>query len=272
MKYKNIILILIMLWFQLSSLLIFSTAASQETIYATKDSYVSSNDPDANYGGQSDLYCGIWVPYSIYEYEVYMYFDFSSIAQGWEEVLLYLDFSLVSQTMYFDLVRITQNWNEYSITWNNKPSHGTTLVSSFGVPDDGLYYGDVSNVVSGTSFSICICSSYDQDDYVWISSREDYWENNRPRLVFDYPAPQVDLGILWGAIGGILGVLGAAAVIIVIMIYLSKKKKQLKKPSPEVKPPPQQAISSLKYCYNCGSQISFGKKYCENCGTEVIKA
>ncbi len=169
MKNKNLFFVSIVLLISFSIFLSYGHAATKKTVYATQDSYVSSFDREANYGGQTFLYCGIW---SFYEYEVYMYFDFGSIKSGWNKVDLYLDFFLVSQIIHLDILRITGSWSEFSITWNNKPSHGMQLLS-FLIDDNGLYYIDVSSHVSGTVFSICICTSYDQ--YAWISSREVYY-------------------------------------------------------------------------------------------------
>ena len=231
MKYKHSILISVILSINLLILFPFSRAATEKTIYATKDSYVSSYDHEANYGDQNSLCCGTWGTFSTYEYEVYIFFDLSLIKTGWRKVDLYLDFFLVLQIIHFDILRITGSWSEFSITWNNKPAHGMQLLS-FLIDDDGLYYIDVSPHVSGTEFSICICTSYDQYAwissrevyYAWMSSREDSWENNGPKLVIEYETTYVDLII--GLIGSIIAIT-VIGIAVFVLITQQKKKKHM---------------------------------------------
>ncbi len=231
MKNINQLLVSIIFLISFSIFLPYSHAATKKTVYATHDSYLSSYDRENNYGEQTSLYCGTWGTYDIYEYEVYMYFDLRSIKLGWNKVNLYLDFFLVSQIIHFDILRITGRWSEFLITWNNKPAHGMQLLS-FLIADNGLYYIDVSSHVSGTVFSICICTSYDQ--YAWISSREVYyasissrevsWENSRPKLVFEYETNYVDL--ILGLIGTIIAI-AVIGVAVYVLFTQQKKKKRM---------------------------------------------
>ncbi|MFX1313737.1 MAG: DNRLRE domain-containing protein, partial [Promethearchaeota archaeon] len=250
-------------------------ATTKKTIYATKDSYVSSYDREINYGGQNFLYLGIW---NIYEYEVYLYFDLDLIKLGWNNVYLYLDFSLVSDTMEFEVFKIVDNWDEFSINWNNKPSvFKGLLLFSFQVSDNGLYNIKFKPEISENSFSMCIRAS-DGDNYASLSSREGSNENYRPRLEFEYASTSsYYLSIIFFVV--IIVLIGCS---LMILIYIRNYKK-MKKKRIEMQPPisivqsfsptqkSQQIPLPLKYCPNCGTKIMSESKFCEFCGSDLVQ-
>lgn len=156
-----------------------------------------------------------------------MYFDLSLVKQAWNKVNLYIVFFSVPQIIHFDILRISGSWSEFSITWDNKPSHGIQLLS-FKINDNGLCCIDVTPYVSGTEFSICICNTYDQYDwisskevyYAWVSSREDSLEFNKPKLVFEYETTGIDFVPIF-----IFSIILIAVIGIAVYVLNNQKKK-----------------------------------------------
>jgi len=229
MKNKNIFFLFIILLIVFSIFLPYGYTSTKKTVYASRDSYISSYDREANYGRQTTLYCGTWGTYKIYEYETYMYFDLSLTEPGWNKVNLYLMFFSVPQLIKFDILRISSSWSEFTIKWDNKPKHDIQLLT-FKIDDNGLCCIDVSSYVSRTAFSICICTTYDQYAwissrevyYAWLSSREDSLDYNKPRLVVEYGTTHYNLGI--GFIGFIV-VITIIAIAVYVLINQQKKEK-----------------------------------------------
>ena len=187
-RKKNTYLILIVLF--LFSLLSFYpvSGAETETVYSTKDAHVYSKNPNNNYGDWSEMYCGNWNDGDYtYQDEIFLYFDLSSINQGWEKVELYLTIISVPNDLDFKICESDGSWSESSITWNNRPSHGSHL-RTITITKDAIWKLEVTSHVSSSEFSICIYAEYNQWGTVLIRSKEYSAISNRPKLVFSYSA------------------------------------------------------------------------------------
>ncbi|MFH1680551.1 MAG: DNRLRE domain-containing protein, partial [Candidatus Eisenbacteria bacterium] len=104
--------------------------ASEESVQPTKDSFVSNQSPDVNYGTAEYLQIG--GPGGSYR-RSYLSFDLSGIPAGstieFARVLLYQYSGSGGGGHRMAAHRVTQSWNETAITWNNKPTHNGTVES-----------------------------------------------------------------------------------------------------------------------------------------------
>jgi len=99
-----------------------------KTIEAEADTYVSTQNPNTNYGNEPFLLAGAtqyqWGHW--YKYNAYVRFNISSIPQDAyilsASIGLYLDHP-GGNAVYrgFDIYRVESAWNEPNITWNNQP-------------------------------------------------------------------------------------------------------------------------------------------------------
>ena len=244
-------------------------AQTTETVYASKDAHVYSRYPNNNYGDWTQMYCGIWNDGpTAYHDEVYIHFSFSSISSGWDDVRLCLDMEEVSKVLYFDVYRTSGSWSESSITWNTRPSHGEFLFY-FEISYDMFGCLDVTEDISGTSFSICICATYNQDDTILITSREYASEYYHPQLEFTYnpssSGSQFNPTITIIAVCSVLGGGGALAA-----LYINKKRKREVPPETTPSTPTEtQPVISTNFCPNCGMVLRTMSKFCPNCGKQL---
>lgn len=85
-----------------------------------EDSYIRSNGPTTNYGGEWNIYLFAWSD-NRYGRGV-LKFDFSGIPAGATFVSAYFHFYTPVNSGHYRigtrLYRLTQNWSEYSVTWN----------------------------------------------------------------------------------------------------------------------------------------------------------
>lgn len=150
---------------------------------AEKDSYVDSDDPTSNYGGQDWLIFGNYL--SGWN-EAYLYFNFSDKPAGWTKAEISIDMYSVSETFNATLSLINDTWNEYTIIWINKPVH-REVITTFTVGAEKIYKFDITDYIEGkNSISICLnASNYLQNGYVKADAKEGYF--SAPQLVWTYP-------------------------------------------------------------------------------------
>ncbi len=162
-------------------------SSTTQTIHAMKDAHVYSRFPDNNYGDWDRMYLGNWNDGSqTYQDEVYIDFNFSSQPTNWIKVDLYLYISdyPVAVPLDFKINQIMESWDESLITWNNKPTQAfltTTTISK-----NEFNKIDVTSIISGESFSICIYADASQWETLRIHSTENPSISLRPKLIFTY--------------------------------------------------------------------------------------
>jgi len=236
----------------LSFLVIFSLfavpvhAKTEKTIYPTKDTYIDENLPDDNFGTAEFLHCGYLAGK---EFRAYFFFDLSNIDSGWEDVRLYLRYSMFAGSFRITLYWVSElyaYWNENDLTWNTRTSL-TGTVGSYIIPDVGVYYISMMNHISqdDSYINIVACATDDQEDFLVITSREHVISQYRPRLVFTYPTTLLEIMMPY-ILAFSIGIPALVIVGIFAVVWLKRKKK---KPS-----------TSLKYCPQCGYKLPITAK------------
>jgi len=121
--------IIIVFYFSIILQIPIINAVTELKLYPIADSYVSSINPNTNYGGTSNLDIVKSTNMFVGNKIAFIKFDLSTIPSGaiiLEATLnLYTSF-IVSQTFQIQRHYCRDNtWQELSITWNNKPSYET---------------------------------------------------------------------------------------------------------------------------------------------------
>jgi len=168
-------------------------------------------------GYDKDYSNGLWA---------YIYFDISSISEGWHTVELYLYMASSSDDLNWevDLIICEHNssWGEYNITFDNCPSPGNKLFP-IRIDSNGSYKWKMDPWISPTDtfFSIAIIDDLDELEYLAISSRETLNQDSMPRLVFKYPLSPLAIVLL---ASGVVGIVAGVGVIFYIKYKRYKKK------------------------------------------------
>jgi len=154
---------------------------------ATKDSYVHSDNPTSNYGGQDWLIFGYY--FTLYLTEAYIEFDISLRPSGWTKAEIEIDMYSISETTQLTVSLITESWDELTINWMNKSTHGQEI-TRLTVATEQVYTIDVTSFISGSSLSICINATSLPTGYVQATSREgDCSYGPGPNLTWTHPEP-----------------------------------------------------------------------------------
>ena len=149
------------------------------TLYPSKDTHIRHIYPNTNYGSSEELvtrneYGGGGSPG--YGVDTLIEFDLSEIPSGATIVNanLYLYFSRWTENFpggrLLTMHQITENWDEFTVTWNTKPSYNGDISASANVPSSTQMWmeldvtSDVQNFVDGT-----------ETNYGWTIMDENYW-------------------------------------------------------------------------------------------------
>lgn len=114
----------------------------------TKDSYVSSRYPTANYYLNNYIKTGRDADY--YIRRTYIKFDLPAYLYGKNITSAYINIKkYTGSTPSINAYRVTGSWTSSTINWNNKPSFSTVNASSSGVASTNNWYKlYVTNIVS----------------------------------------------------------------------------------------------------------------------------
>ena len=164
-------------------------AATSTTLYAIEDSYVKNSNPSTNYGSSSVLFV------DNYDSDSYAYLKFdltplAGITITSARFNMRLDSSSEMLGGYLRSVSDT-SWKESTITWNNKPALGSTIVGIFNadqnwITDPNWVAGlDITSYVNSkkgglASLGIAMSSSYNSSTY---KSSE---TTDKPNIVVTY--------------------------------------------------------------------------------------
>ena len=157
---------------------------------AEKDTYVNSDDPLSNFGGQNYVFSGFYWGGDIVE--AYFFFNFSDKPSTYTKAEISLDFWGVSQTMNVSIVLIEEEWDEYLMIWINKPTKGTEIISMI-ITQSDIYTINMTNYITGrNNLSICVYIKVENyvSDYFYITSREGFYSwapEDAPQLIWTYP-------------------------------------------------------------------------------------
>lgn len=260
---------------------------------ATKDTYVDSGEPLANYGGQEWLHCGLSWFNDLYI--AYFYFPFTDKPNDYDHAILIFRFWGVSQTLDINITLINEEWDEYSMNWENQPL-GTGVPSSPESIWEGQITGDdhwgfdVTDYIKGDGISVAIYSTnYIQNDYFLIDSREEdlgysWYGENSPTLVWVSEGAEIPTEIpisdkddddnddkdddkpntrLIDFIYSILVISTIISVISVIIYLPIRRIKQKQKQK-------QSDILDIKYCNSCGKKINREANFCTYCRAQQL--
>ena len=181
MRQKHKLLVLVI--FVLAMLNVPYACAKKIDIIADADAFVMDSEPTNNYGNSEHLYVsGIG-----YIGEAYIHFSFTNIPEDWITAEINIQiFSGPTSPFNVMIYNITEEWDEYTLNWNNKPSHGEIIANLLinDISDDIVV--DISNYIMGDGIDICLKTL--QSINLYLYSREGLYP---PKVI-------VDIGIING--------------------------------------------------------------------------
>lgn len=259
-RYSSSLILLLFLSFLVMIAGIIPARAMTDQRNPVMDASVSVYYPNTNYGSNDFLDVGA----DIYDYQEETYIKF--LIPNYETKILgiYIEtywYSFSSETsLSVSACQVNNFWNEYTITWNDRPSHGAVIDNDPNLAD-GEYFIiniDVSTVTEGEYFSLCI---YENTPYKPVGLRGNSREYgiNSPKLIIEYEThPMVILSYVFG----VIFIIVAIGAVVYVAISHRKKKRDEREPtfhlaSPQLSP---------KFCPYCGKAKADGAFYCMECG------
>ena len=160
------------------------------TISCSEDAYVTQNNPDTNYGMTSSFVVGTK---NDDLYEAFLYFDLTEVAllEDITSITLILPIYYAPRAMEIDVYLITETWDEYSITYNSKPSLGDFIDSllidvhtSFLTVTYELDITDIAKGKSEISLGLQTADTSNSNHYIHADSKDGF--STGARLEVDY--------------------------------------------------------------------------------------
>ena len=124
----------------------------QVTIAPTDDTYADLNNPDSNYGGQSNLVIENFgsFPADVWKKRVWLKFNLSEVPDGAVVNIATLELysETVTETYEVQARRGSHNsWTEFTLTWNNGPDYESPLDKTFVASNSQWYSWNVTDAV-----------------------------------------------------------------------------------------------------------------------------
>lgn len=267
-----IFMIIIVLNFSFSSKLI-EVEATTENIIPVADSFVSSADPNSNYGGDSYIEVSRSTNSFVGTQLGYLKFSIGDLGGDILSAKLKLYTSLVSETHSVGIHQVSSSsWDELSITYNNRPTYGDSIGSQL-VAYSSTWYSWEINIEENTiiTFAIIVEDIHDTT-WLWFHSKDQsysFLDEYRPLIEIETDE------ILSSNV--IIGILFIAGVIGLISFYFYKRTKRN---TLETKPRfhydnrnefgnrnEVDNILKAKFCIQCGEALS--GLFCSNCGKKI---
>jgi len=171
----------------------------EDIIIPTDDSYVSSVDPDVNYGELDELYASNRTLFGGVIRNSYLLFNLSSLPS--EAIIQSANLNLY--TVYIgSKIEVNAhycadtNWNESSITYNNAPQFEKDPISTVNITQIGesIFFNVTSTVLDASnnnktiSFVITSEERNSSVDYARFNSKEheEFLLDSRPKLIIEY--------------------------------------------------------------------------------------
>ncbi len=191
-------------------------AGHDKTLRIRKDTYVSEQFPDINYGAEEYLRVGNYSNYG--EVQAYYYFDVSSLPADWTEARIEVNFEYGSGEVHIGANLTYESWDEMTITWNNKPTESTYRGHIF---CDGfnIRIPLTSNQIKNGRVGVCLyVIGGETNDYIQGSTKEGNW-NAIIELHYIGISP---IAIISSII--VLSVVGIIVGVFVIFVKVDSKK------------------------------------------------
>lgn len=191
-----------------------------ESITAVEDATIDAFETTLNYGNESHLEVGLGYDWL----EALIKFDLSNSPEDFYKAELKLEFTSFSHfdtiTSLLEIYETTTNWSEYTITWENAPSHGVLITSGY-VAEVGMYSFQITEAVLGILINWSICFTSDTEDWIRIASKQCSSSYYPPRIIFYYNTS--DLPTL--LVGIIVSLVGLSIIVVVLYKRYSKKRE-----------------------------------------------
>lgn len=205
MKKKKLSILILGIFF--ASLILSATpACAEEKKYTTADAdtYVDDRYPTTNFGySQSLIVCISTAIFIGYVAEAYLYFNLAGKPDSWMKVEIEITL-FVKSAEPFDVILylITEEWDEYTLTWNNKPSGGENIIT-LNIHDSFKIFFDISDYVRGDGMSICLKVASDEGLMHAYSKESSH--PYPPQLIWTYEEEKINgyniLLLILGTIG-----------------------------------------------------------------------
>lgn len=221
MKSKNRTTFFLFLIITLSFFPNFARGQAIQTIYPTKDAFVSDNYPNDNFGTHPWLWISNWEILSSGICQSYIYFNLPSDYQIYKTINLHFYVLLLDSLHTFNIsfYRINQDWDELTLNWSGKPSLGDYILTKE-VEDQEIYEINIKSHLTSRVFSIGIITEDSRLNFAEIASKEHGSVTNNQKLAV--VLNNEEFVIIMSAVG--IAVISGAALL-GYFLYRRKKAK-----------------------------------------------
>ena len=166
-----------------------------------KDTFVSSNRPNTNFGSESNMQLGYSQTGQSYgavrimlQYDVLKYIPAGSVVNS-AKLRIHLSgvTPIGDEGMGFEARHLTSGWSEHSVTWNqHQPSWGSAIGTAYASSQLGWHEADVTKLVrewvdgSRNNFGFILIGDERQRDRLRVYSTKDGSSSLASYLVVDY--------------------------------------------------------------------------------------
>jgi hypothetical protein len=190
-----------------------------QTIYPTRDTFVSDAFPNENYGTHPWLWVSNWENISSGMCQSYIYFILPPNYPAYKSIHLRFYIILLDTLHTFNIsfYRINQNWDEMTLNWTGKPSLGDCILSK-DVESHETYVIDIQRILTSRIFSIGIVAEDSRLNFGEIASKEHELVTSDQKLAI--VLNNEETVIILSVVGGVV------AVGVGIAWFLRKKRKK----------------------------------------------
>lgn len=147
-----------LLFLFISPIVIIYFQGYKRTFQVDKDTYVSEQYPDTNYGAANYLRVGAaGGNHPFYNHNIYLHFTISSDyrREAWREAWIYVNFYYGSTYVDIGINLSLNNWDEINITWNNRPESTISLGHLFYDGTSDRFHIHSFQIING-EISVCL--------------------------------------------------------------------------------------------------------------------
>lgn len=189
-------MIIVILWLNMNKIFVFIlfiylADCAIVKLHPIADSWVNSYFPNANYGTSQFAYCYNDAILSA-TYDIVITYNISIVPSSlisanvvWTQDSVDPNEAITGPQTVFTLYEVSNNWTETTVTWNNPPTHLSTILSNYQDNDIDKIIGPVTSVVSNyrvggkVLLSLRLTGNY---PYVSVYTREFTSPGFRPYL------------------------------------------------------------------------------------------
>jgi len=198
----------------------------KRTFQVDKDTYVSEQYPDTNYGAAGVLRIGAFGGnYPFYNHNIYLHFTISSDywREAWREAWISVNFYYGSTYVDIGINLILNNWDEMNTTWNNRPESTNYLSHLFYDGTSDRFRINSFQIING-EISVCLYPIWvDWGGRIEGYSKEGASNSNQiPYIEVSYIGYDLtDFGTVLKTTVIILGVIGLAVLASYVALRLN---------------------------------------------------